>query len=107
MIAPAAPVLSMLDRDHLWVRTYVPQSRVAIKVGDHLRLAIDSYPDQRFDGVVSYVARHAEFTPSNIQTPEERSKQVFRVKIDVDNRDDLLRPGMMADVWLDEIGMPQ
>jgi multidrug resistance efflux pump len=104
MVAAGAPVLSMLDRNRLWVRTYIPQSRFAIKVDDRVRLTIDSYPDKHFEGVVTFVARQAEFTPSNVQTPEERSKQVFRVKVDITNKDDLLRPGMMADVWLDQIG---
>ncbi len=106
MVAPGAPVLSMLDRNELWVRSYVPQNRV-VRVGQHLRLSVDSYPDQSFEGVVTFVARQAEFTPSNVQTPEERSKQVFRIKVAIDDQRDLLRPGMIADVWLDEIGAKQ
>jgi HlyD family secretion protein len=76
-------------------------------VGHQLRLTIDSYPNEQFNGVVTFVARQAEFTPSNVQTPEERSKQVFRIKVEIENSRDLLRPGMMADVWLDEIGASQ
>ncbi|TWT71477.1 HlyD family secretion protein [Crateriforma conspicua] len=102
MVASGAPVLSVLDRHRLWVRAYIPQNRSAVKVGHRLGLTFDSYPGERFSGVVSFVARQAEFTPSNVQTPEERSKQVFRIKISVENEADLLRPGMMADVWLDE-----
>ncbi|WP_372898269.1 HlyD family secretion protein [Stieleria sp.] len=103
MVAPGAPVLSMLDRNELWVRSYVPQTRV-VNVGQRLRLSIDSHPDRTFEGVVTFVARQAEFTPSNVQTPEERSKQVFRIKVGIDDQDDLLRPGMIVDVWLDELG---
>jgi hypothetical protein len=36
-----------------------------------------------------------------VQTPEERSKQVFRIKVDLDEGRDVLRPGMSADVVLD------
>lgn len=104
MVAPGAPVLSMLDRNKLWVRTYIPQNRVAVQVGHRVRLTVDSYPNEPFEGVVTFVARQAEFTPSNVQTPEERSKQVFRIKVGIENQRDLLRPGMMADVWLDQIG---
>ncbi|MDV6032948.1 MAG: HlyD family efflux transporter periplasmic adaptor subunit [Phycisphaera sp. RhM] len=103
MVAPGAPVLSMLDRNELWVRSYVPQTRV-VNIGRRLRLSIDSHPDRTFEGVVTFVARQAEFTPSNVQTPEERSKQVFRIKVGIDDQDDLLRPGMIVDVWLDELG---
>lgn len=107
MVAPIAPVLSMLDRNKLWVRAYVPQNRVAVTVGHRLRLTVDGYPDEPFDGIVTFVARQAEFTPSNVQTPEERSKQVFRIKVAIENHRDLLRPGMMADVWLNQIGDSQ
>ncbi len=103
MVAAGAPVLSMLDRKSLWVRAYVPQNLAGIQVGRRVRLTVDSYPDKQLEGVISFVSRQAEFTPSNVQTPEERSKQVFRIKIAVNNDDDLLRPGMMADVWLDEL----
>ncbi len=104
MVAPGAPVLSMLDRNKLWVRAYIPQNRIGVQVGNRVRLTVDSYPDEPFEGVVTFVARQAEFTPSNVQTPEERSKQVFRIKVAIENQRDLLRPGMMADVWLDQIG---
>ncbi|MCA9214099.1 MAG: HlyD family efflux transporter periplasmic adaptor subunit, partial [Planctomycetales bacterium] len=60
MVAPGAPVLSMLDRKRLWVRTYIPQNRAAMKVGDRVRLTIDSYPDEHFKGTVTFVARQAE-----------------------------------------------
>ncbi|MEZ6135612.1 MAG: efflux RND transporter periplasmic adaptor subunit [Pirellulaceae bacterium] len=104
MVAPGAPVLSMLDRQAMWVRAYVPQSRVGIKVGQTIRLTVDSLPEEPFEGMISFVARQAEFTPSNVQTLDERSKQVYRIKIAVKNEGDRLRPGMMADVWLDQIG---
>ncbi|QDV26460.1 HlyD family secretion protein [Aureliella helgolandensis] len=104
MVAAGAPVLSMLDKDNLWVRAYVPQNRIGIKVGQTVRVTVDTYPDEPFTGTVSFVARQAEFTPNNVQTLEERSKQVFRFKVAIENRRDLLRPGMMADVWLEQAG---
>ena len=104
MVAPSAPVLSMLDQDNLWVRAYIPQNRVGVQLGQLVRLTVDSYPEAPFEGVIIFVARQAEFTPSNVQTPEERSKQVFRIKVEIENPRGLLRPGMMVDVWLDPIG---
>jgi multidrug resistance efflux pump len=104
MVAPGAPVLSMLDLSHLWVRAYVPENRVSMQVGQRVRLSVDSYPDERWDGTITFVARQAEFTPSNVQTPEERSKQVFRIKVAIEDQRNRLRPGMMADVWLDQMG---
>jgi len=101
LAAPNGPVLSMLDLRRLWVRAYVPENRLAIQIDSKVRVSVDTFPDRRFAGHVSFIARQAEFTPSNVQTPEQRSKQVFRIKVDLDEGLDVLRPGMAADVWLD------
>jgi HlyD family secretion protein len=100
-LAPAgAPMLSIMDVSRMWVRAYVPENRLDLKVGQKIRIAVDSYPDETFAGEVTFISRQAEFTPSNIQTPEERVKQVFRIKVELREGLDKLRPGMAADVWL-------
>jgi hypothetical protein len=48
--------------------------------------------------VVEQIARAAEFTPRNVQTVGERIKQVFGIKVRLDNREGKLRAGMSADV---------
>ena len=50
-----------------------------------------------FDGTISFISPVAEFTPKNVQTPDERAKLVFRVKIALDNADGVFKPGMPAD----------
>ena len=100
LVGPSTPVLSLLDDQHLWVRAYVPQNRVGIHLGQELQVVVDSFPDEVFPGAVTFVSRLAEFTPSNVQTPEERSKLVFRIKVAVSDRQRRLLPGMSADVWL-------
>ncbi|MEZ6092013.1 MAG: HlyD family efflux transporter periplasmic adaptor subunit [Pirellulaceae bacterium] len=99
LVPAGGPVLTIIDSTHLWVRAYVPQNRVGLQLGQTLKVTVDSLPGQSFQGSVTYISRQAEFTPSNVQTPEERSKQVFRVKVAVDAAKDV-RPGMTADVWL-------
>jgi multidrug resistance efflux pump len=99
---PGAPVLSMIDNQRLWVRAYLPENRLNVKLGQRLRVTVDSYRDRPFAGEVTFLARQAEFTPSNVQTPEERSKQVFRIKVTLKEGLDLLRPGMSADVSLED-----
>lgn len=106
LVSPSAPVLSLLDDQHLWVRAYVPQNRVAIQVGEKLEVVLDSFPDTVLQGTVIFVSRQAEFTPSNVQTPEERSKLVFRIKVAVPNPERKLLPGMSADVWLPRTEAP-
>ena len=46
------------------------------------------------DGTVTYIASKAEFTPRNVQTAEDRSKLVYRVKVSVDNAAGTLKAGM-------------
>jgi multidrug resistance efflux pump len=101
LVAPNAPVISLIDTAHLWVRAYVPENRLGLSLGQSLPITIDSFPGEVFHGEVSFVSRQAEFTPNNVQTPEERSKQVFRIKLTVHDDRGRLRPGMAADVWLE------
>jgi HlyD family secretion protein len=101
LLAANAPALSLLDPSRLWVRAYVPEGRLVLTLGQEVSLHVDPFPDQTFHGRVSYIASEAEFTPGNVQTPEERSKQVFRIKITLIDGLDRLRPGMSADVVLD------
>ncbi|HEX8524323.1 MAG TPA: HlyD family efflux transporter periplasmic adaptor subunit, partial [Tepidisphaeraceae bacterium] len=101
IVAPNAPVLSLTALGNLWVRAYVPENHLNLQNGQKLMVAVDSFPGRTFAGHVSFVSRQAEFTPNNVQTPEERSKQVFRVKITLDEGQDVLRPGMSADVKLE------
>jgi multidrug resistance efflux pump len=104
LVNAGAPVLSLVDRSHLWVRAYVPENHLDIRLGEEVKVSVDSFPDEAFRGRITFIASQAEFTPGNVQTPEERSKQVFRIKVDLLDGLDRLRPGMAADVWLGERG---
>jgi len=73
-----------------------------VQIDEPVRVTVDSLPKKRFKARIIYVSRQAEFTPGNVQTPEERSKQVFRIKALLVEGLDVLRPGMTADVWFDE-----
>ncbi len=100
LVAANAPALSIMDTSHLWVRAYLPENHLDVAVGQKMQVRVDSFPGRTFGAHVSFVARQAEFTPNNVQTPEERSKQVFRVKVDLDEGLDVLRAGMAADVLI-------
>lgn len=99
LVTANAPVLSLLDPTRQWVRAFVPEGRLDIRLDQKVRVRVDAYPDEWFKGHVSFVAQQAEFTPSNAQTPEERVKQMFRVKVSLDSGRDKLRAGMSADVF--------
>ncbi len=99
LVAANAPAISLMDTQNLWVRAYVPEN-LPLQLGQKVHVTVDAFPGRMFAGRITFIARQAEFTPSNVQTVEERSKQVFRVKVTLEEGLDLLRPGMVADVWL-------
>jgi RND family efflux transporter MFP subunit len=97
-------VATLILPKHLWVRVYVPEPWLGlIKVGDHVRVRVDAFPGQDFDGVVEQINRQAEFTPRNVQTVADRIQQVFGIKIRLPNNDERLRAGMAADVYFPNV----
>jgi multidrug resistance efflux pump len=102
-LAPAGgPVLSVVDDAKLWVRAYVPENRLDVSLDQPVQVTVDSRPGKRYAARVTFIGRQSEFTPANVQTPEERVKQVFRIKATLEEGLEELRPGMPADVWLDQ-----
>jgi HlyD family secretion protein len=97
-------VATLILPQHLWVRVYVPEPWLGlIKLNDKVRVRVDSYPNRDFSGVVEQINRKAEFTPRNVQTVEDRIKQVFGVKIRLENNEDALRAGMSADIFFPDV----
>jgi HlyD family secretion protein len=98
-VSPGTPVVTVGDLEHVWLRAYISQSDEGrVHPGQKARVTTDTYPDEVYWGHVSFVASEAEFTPKTVQTPKERVKLVYRIKIDVDENPNLrLLPGMPAD----------
>lgn len=100
---PGAPLLTLVDLEHVKLVVYVPAGRIGqVKLDQQAQVSTDSYPGRRFSGTVTHINDEAEFTPKNFQTQEERVKMVFRVEIALDNKDGALKPGMPADAVLAE-----
>ena len=101
-VAAGSPVVIVGDRRRLWVRVYVPEGQISrVRQRQRATLRVDGVP-QAFRGHVGFIATNAEFTPRNVQTPEERVTQVFAVKVVLDDPEPSLRPGVSADVTLEE-----
>ena len=99
VLPPNREVATLLLTGHLWVRVYVPETWLAqIQLGQKVSLRADG-TDRQFEGVVEQINRRAEFTPRNVQTVEDRVRQVFGVKIRLPS-DTILKPGMSVDVRL-------
>ncbi len=98
-VAAGTPVVTVADTVHVWVRAYLDQSDLGrVRHGQKVVVRTDSFPGRDFAGTVGFISSEAEFTPKTVQTPKERVKLVFRVKVDVANPQDELKPGMPADV---------
>ncbi|MBI2220158.1 MAG: efflux RND transporter periplasmic adaptor subunit [Acidobacteria bacterium] len=97
-ISPGTPVVTIGVLGDVWLRAYIAETDLGrVKLGQRARVTADTYSDKAYDGVVSFIASEAEFTPKNVQTEKERVKLVYRIKIDVPNPSFELKPGMPAD----------
>lgn len=106
VIAPRTPVVVIADLDRAWADVFVPEPVIPrIRIGQPATLFTDA-GGSGLPGTVSYISPKAEFTPRNVQTSEERSKLVYRVRISVDNRDGVLKEGMPveAEIPLTPVG---
>ncbi|HLI63073.1 MAG TPA: efflux RND transporter periplasmic adaptor subunit [Terriglobales bacterium] len=101
VVSPGTPVYTLADVDHIWVRVYVPETELGrIKWGQQVSVGTDTYPNKRYRGRISFISPEAEFTPKSVQTEEERVTLVYRVKVDIENTNHELKPGMPADVYI-------
>ena len=102
LVAPNQPVATLLEADELWVRVYVPEPSLArVRVGQRALVRVDTFPERDFPGRVVEIRHTAEYLPRNVQTLDQRSDQVFAVKVALERAAEL-RPGMAAFVTLPE-----
>ena len=98
LVMPGATVVTLADLDSVYVMIYVTELEIGrIKLGDGVEVRIDAFPERAFPGKITYISPQAEFTPKNVQTKEDRVKLVFGVKVEIENKDGLLKPGLPAD----------
>ena len=104
LIPPNTPVATLLERDQIYVRIYIPETIIGqVHLGQKAEIRVDSFPNQVFQGVVEQINQQAEFLPRNVQTREERVHQVFGVKVRIDDPSHRVLAGMAADVKLDSL----
>jgi HlyD family secretion protein len=102
VVAPGSPVVTIADLDHIWLRAYIAETDLgSIYWGQDAVITTDTYPGKQYHGRISFIASTAEFTPKSVQTFKERVTLVYRIKIDIDNSNHELKPGMPADARID------
>jgi len=100
IVARGTPLVVVTDLDHAWANLFVPEPVIPrVKLGQSATVRTDA-GGQALNGTVTFVSPKAEFTPRNVQTAEERSKLVYRIKVSVDNKAGVLKSGMPVDADL-------
>ncbi|HNW94676.1 MAG TPA: efflux RND transporter periplasmic adaptor subunit [Anaerolineaceae bacterium] len=98
MLSPGSVAIIIGQLQEVSLTVYIPETEYGkIKLGDSVSIAVDSFPGEKFSGIVSYISDQAEFTPRNVQTIDGRKTTVYAVKITVPNSNLELKPGMPAD----------
>jgi multidrug resistance efflux pump len=99
VVPPNTPVIRVLSAEDLWVKVYVPETELGkVRLGQEVKVTIDSYPGEDLDGTIIQIASISEFTPRNVQSADERKHQVFGVKVRVPDPKGILKSGMAAQV---------
>jgi HlyD family secretion protein len=102
VMQPGTPVVTMADLDHVWLRAYIDETDLGrVHWGQPATVTTDTYPGKQYRGRVTFIASDAEFTPKSVETHKERVTLVYRIKIDVQNPNHELKPGMPADATID------
>ena len=101
VLPPGATLAVLTDIGRPWLNVWIDEPNLAsVHLGDPVEVRVDGR-DKAFQGKVSFISSVAEFTPKNVQTPEERAKLVFRIKVALANPDGVFKPGMPADAYFD------
>lgn len=97
-----ASIATIGDMQDCWVKIYVSTAQLGkIHLGQVVRIKIDAYPDKIFQGKIKEINQNGEYTPRQSITQQERANMVFGVKVMVDNLDEIMKPGLPADVVLE------
>ena len=78
-------VLTLLDLSDVYMTIFLPAAEAGrLALGDEARVTLDPWPGYVVPATISFVAADAQFTPKTVETAEERSKLMFRVKLQID-----------------------
>lgn len=101
-VQPGQPLFKLASLDSLTFRAYVSNAQLSrLTLGQVVRVGVDRADSiATVPGRITWIASSAEFTPTPIQTRDERADQVYAVKIAVANPEGRLRIGMPGELTL-------
>ena len=98
------PVVTVAGTDTVEVMAWVPQSALGdLHPGMKVEVVSDSRPQSPFIGSLERISEEAEFTPSRIETREERASLVYEITCRVPNPEGVLKAGMPVTVRFPEV----
>jgi len=101
-LSPGESIVSLADLRHMYALLYIPETKLgSIRLNQTLRLRVDSHPDRKFEGRISWISPQAEFTPKNVQTREARVELVYAIKVMVANPEGIFKIGMPVEAYLE------
>jgi len=104
LVGAGKPVATLVRTGSLWVRAYLPQVQLRFaQPGAKARIRVDAFPDTDFAGVVRRIHLQGEVVPTKVPTREEGALQVFQTDVVIADPDQVLRPGMNADVTIPKV----
>jgi HlyD family secretion protein len=102
VVTTGKTLLTVIDPKTVYLRAFIPQGNIGkVRVGQEAKIFLDSAPKEPLSAKVAAIDTQASFTPENIYFQQDRVKQVFGVKITIDNPAGLAKPGMPADAEID------
>ncbi len=95
IVPSGKPVYTLYDLKTLWARVDIEETEIGrIKLGERAIIMAETLPDQKYDGAVIEIGREAEFATQRDVTRGRQDIKTFRVKVEVNKPDGLLKPGM-------------
>ena len=98
MAVPSAPVMRVLYDGDLWVKAYIPETQLALVQLNQTVSVTHDGSIQEYKGTISHIANISEFTPRNVQSPDERHNQVFAIKVLLNDAAGVFKSGMAASI---------
>ncbi|MDO9461042.1 MAG: HlyD family secretion protein [Alphaproteobacteria bacterium] len=106
-VRPGQRLLMVHDPNNIWVNANIKEGEIRyVKIGAHATVSVDAYPDEKFDGKVVRIGNAATSQFALLPNPNPSGNftkiaQRLEVRIDVEQRDHMLKPGMMVEVAVD------
>jgi HlyD family secretion protein len=101
MVTPGTKLLMLEDLSKVWAYIYVAHDELAkLKAGMNVDGLVAEANMKTIPGTIVKINEDAEFTPKNVQTRKERTRLVYGVKVNFNNPDRFLKPGMTVEIKL-------